>query len=89
MQDLQWLSDMIATISSTIACHNQLSVTCNECSNSQHGDLVALERAGGDDTPLVDLKFKCSRCGSLDTFALVGGSGHGYASDKLWTRKNY
>ena len=78
---------MIPTISSTIACHNSLDVICNECSNSQDADLEALERAGRGDTPVIELRFKCSRCGSLDTFALVMGSGHGYASDKLWTGK--
>ena len=75
----------LLTVRTIIACRNPLDVTCNDCLHSQNADLVALERAGCGETPIIDLRFKCSRCGSLDTFVLVMGSGHGYASDKLWT----
>lgn len=53
---------------------NDLAVTCNACLRSADADLAALIAAGYGDTPLRDLRFVCSGCGSADTFAFVSGS---------------
>jgi hypothetical protein len=55
---------------------NDLAVTCNKCLRSDYADLAWLVATGYGDTPLRELRFVCSGCGSDDTFAVVCGARH-------------
>lgn len=52
-----------------------LAITCNACLHSTHADMAALVAAGKGDVPLIELRFRCAKCGSRDTFSAVTGVG--------------
>jgi hypothetical protein len=49
-------------------------VWCKACRHSVDVDLAALIRDGRGDLPLVKIKWKCGRCGSQLTDAVMTGS---------------
>ena len=51
-----------------------LSVTCNACLHSANADLAQLVADGFGDVPLIELRFRCAKCGSRDVFSVVSGA---------------
>lgn len=54
-----------------------LSVYCRACLHRAYADMQALVDVGHGDTPLIQLKFKCSACGSDDIGRVVTGTRYG------------
>ena len=52
-----------------------LFVWCKACHHQGAADLQAIIDAGKGDRPLKDLKFRCAKCGSRLTDAVVMGKG--------------
>jgi hypothetical protein len=51
-----------------------LWIVCNGCQHAVEADQPMLIAAGRGDVPVVDLRFRCSACGSRNTGAIVSGS---------------
>ena len=45
--------------------HARVLVWCKSCRHEADADLQKLVDAGKGDTPLIHLKYRCSRCGRL------------------------
>jgi hypothetical protein len=59
----------------------RVSLNCRSCLHQADADLEALIDAGRGDTPLVDLRWRCARCGHrridmICTGKHVVGRGH-------------
>jgi hypothetical protein len=52
-----------------------LFVWCKACFHRGPADLQAIIDAGQGDKPLKDLKFRCAKCGSRMTDAVMMGKG--------------
>jgi hypothetical protein len=50
-----------------------LFVWCKACHHQGPADLQAIIDAGKGDVPLKDLKFRCAKCGSRSTDAVMMG----------------
>jgi hypothetical protein len=52
-----------------------LLVFCKTCYHQAPADLQSIIDAGRGDEPLKDLKFRCAKCGSRSTDAVMMGKG--------------
>jgi ribosomal protein L44E len=52
-----------------------LSLSCRSCLHRATADLTALVRDGRGDVPLIQLRWRCSECGSRRVSAVVLGYG--------------
>jgi ribosomal protein L44E len=52
-----------------------LHVWCKACHHRASADFQAIIDAGQGDRPLKDLKFRCTKCGSRMTDAVMMGTG--------------
>jgi hypothetical protein len=59
----------------TLRAHYRVTIYCKHCTNSSQLDLPALIAAGYGDTPLLDLRLKCQRCGSFEHDGRVSYAG--------------
>jgi hypothetical protein len=59
----------------TLRAHCRVTIYCKHCTNSSQLDLPPLIAAGYGDTPLLDLRLKCQRCGSREHDGRVSYAG--------------
>ena len=70
------MTDKLPTARSTLTADWAiLFVWCKACHHQGAADLQAIIDAGQGDRPLKDLKFRCAKCGSRLTDAVVMGKG--------------
>lgn len=62
------------TARTTLKAGLSLSAICQACQHGAEIDLAALIASGRGDVPLLDLRFRCARCGSRDCQAVVSGA---------------
>jgi hypothetical protein len=72
------MSDTLPTPRTTLRCrYVRVLVWCKSCRHQADADLEALVTAGRGDVPLVQLRFRCTRCRSrlTDSVAMAKDSG--------------
>ncbi len=68
------MSDDLPTARGTLRANwSCLFVWCKTCHHQREADLQAIIDAGQGDKPVRDLKFRCAKCGSRRTDAVVMG----------------
>lgn len=50
------------------------ALICGDCPHTAVVDYAALIAAGKGDVPLVDLRFRCAKCGSRNVTGVVSGA---------------
>lgn len=63
---------------------NTVAVTCRDCRHSTELDMAALAQTRHADTPLIELRLRCSACGSAAVDRVVVSVGVPRADPREW-----